>query len=84
MRRDVTDNTFFAARLTHESDAALSQIAHSAVQHPAGTAARAGRKIGLLNERRSQAAHCGVARDARADDPTADHEHVERRLSEPA
>lgn len=80
MRRDVVDDLFLHTRFMHQPDAALREIPESAVQQPAGPAARAKGKIVLLHQPGAQPAQRGVARDARADDAAADDEHVQRRF----
>ena len=77
MRRDVADHAFFGACFPDQSDASLGQVANAAVQQSAGAAACTGSKVGLFDDRGSQAAHRGIARDARADDSAADHQHIE-------
>ena len=80
VRRDVMNHLLLDARLAHQADAALGQVAQPAVQQPARTAARAEGKVVLLDQPDPQPAHRRIPGDARADDAAADNEHVQRLL----
>ena len=69
-----------AAGLGDQPQTALGQVPQTSVQQAAGPAAGAEGQVELLDQGRAQAAHGGIAGDARPDDPPADYQHVERTL----
>ena len=72
MRRDVVNHLLLDARLVHQADAALRQVAQPAVQQAARTAAGAEGKVVLLDQPDPQPAHRRIPGDARADNAAAD------------
>ena len=77
MRGDAVHDLLFVAGLVNQADMPLGQIAQSAVQKPRGSAAGAEGQIVLFDQPDAQAAHGGIAGNARAHDPPADDQHVE-------
>ena len=65
----------------HEARSRRGQVAQAAVDESGRACGGAAAEIVLLDQRDLQAAQRGVARDAAADDPAADDDDVERRLS---
>src|SRR5947208_19822 len=68
----------------NEPHLAVLEIAESAVDELRGATRRPRGEVRVLDERRREAPHGGVARDARAVDAAADHEEVERLGAEAA
>jgi len=77
VRRDAAEDALLSARLAHQPDASLRQVAYAAVQQSARPARRAEREVALLDQRHTQPAHRRVARHARADNPATDHQHID-------
>ena len=68
----------FPQGFAYQPELQLLEVAQAAVDQLAGSAARAGRPVPRLQQRRGKPARDGVERASGADDPAADDEHVER------
>ena len=77
VRHQAAQGGAFDRSLAHESDLALLEVAHAAVDQFRGAARRARGEVAALDEPGPQAAHRGVAHDARAGDAAAHDEQVE-------
>ena len=67
-----------AARLEHQRELVVLEVAQPAVDQLRRLAAGAAREVALLDQRDAEPAHGGVAGDAGAVDAAADHEQIER------
>ena len=65
-------------RLAHEPEVEVLQVAQAAVDELGGARRGPDRVVGALDQRDRVAARSGVERDARAGDPPAHHQYVER------
>ena len=83
VRRGAEQRAPLAARLEHEAEVAVLEVAHAAVDEPRRAARGAAREVVALDERDAEAAERGVARDAGAGDPAADDEEVDVIAGEP-
>ena len=77
MRRDAQQPAPFGARLEHQMQMTVLEVAQTAVNEPRRAARGAAREIGLLDERDIQSAQRRIARDAASGDAAADHQDVE-------
>ena len=78
MRRGLAQDLSFGQRLVDEPDFLLLQVSDAAVYEFRRLGRRARRQVTFLDESNAQSARRGIERDARAGDPPADDEHVER------
>ena len=76
MRRQGFQRPPLGAGLGHHAKLKLGHVTQTAVNDPSRIAARAARKILLLQQRHAQAAQGRVARNARAGDAAADDDQV--------
>src|ERR1041385_5084362 len=70
------------ARLCHESEGVLFQIPESAMDEFGGPAGGSTGEIGLIDKRDPQSAQGRIAGYARAENPAADNQQVERTVGE--
>jgi hypothetical protein len=63
--------------LTDEADVAKAEVAQSAVDQLRGRARRLRAEVGPVHQRDRKPCTGGLARDSRANDSSADDEHVE-------
>ena len=78
VRRQVDVDLALQQRLADEPEVEVLQVAQAAVDELARARGGPGRVVGALDQRHAVAARGRVERDARAGDPAADDEHVER------
>src|SRR5262249_182778 len=76
MRGNLMNDLLLNARFMHKPNTALGQIAQSAVQQPARTAARPEGEIVLFHQRHAQAAHRPIAGNAGTHNTTADDQNI--------
>jgi hypothetical protein len=78
MRSDAMNHLLLDARLADKPNAALGEVAHSAMQQPARAPAGAESKIMLLDEAHPQTAHGRIARNSGADNAATNDQDIQR------
>jgi hypothetical protein len=83
VRRNAQERASLAARLEHQMQMPMLEIAYAAMNESRRSARCAASEIVTLDERRAKTAQCRIPRNPRAVDATADDQHIERFSGEP-
>jgi len=78
VRRDPEQHTTLAARLEHEAELALFEVADPTVDEPRRNRRRPAAEVALVDDSRAKASQCRIAGDPGARDPAPDDENVDR------
>jgi hypothetical protein len=82
VRRDAHERSPFPARLEHEMQMAMLEVAHAAMHESRRPARRAASEIVTLDECGGESPKRGVTRDTRAGYPSTNDQHIEFVLAE--